>query len=131
MQHCFVFFFLFLLALLFVLKPGGSKALIAENILLRNQLIIINRGRKRSPNLTPWSRLNYAFLASLINPNRLSKVGIIIKPSMLLKFHKAMIKSKYQALFSNKSKQKPGPAGPSQEIINAILEMKKQNPRFG
>ncbi len=50
---------------------------------------------------------------------------------MLLKFHKAMIKRKYQALFSNKSKQKPGPTGPSQEIISAILEMKKQNPRFG
>jgi putative transposase len=35
------------------------------------------------------------------------------------------------ALFSTKSNRKPGPIGPSQELIQAILEMKQRNPRFG
>jgi len=102
------------------MKPGGAKALMVENIILRKQLIIINRGRKRAPNLSLWNRLTFASLTA-----------IIIKPAMLLKFHKALIKKKYRHLFSNKSKRKPGPAGPSQEFINAILEMKHRNPLFG
>lgn len=131
MANFFIFTFHCLRALLTLLKPGGAKTLIAENALLRSQLITVNQRRRRAPNLNSWTRLGFAFLTSLIRPKRLSKLGIIIKPSTLLKLHKALIKRKYRALFSTKSKRKPGPAGPSQEVINAILEMKKRNPRFG
>ncbi len=58
-------------------------------------------------------------------------MAIIVKPSMLIKFHKALIKRKYRLLFSNTLKRKPGRPGPSQAFINAIVEMKKRNPRFG
>jgi hypothetical protein len=34
-----------------LLGPGGRKAVIAENLLLKHQLIIHGRSRKRSPNL--------------------------------------------------------------------------------
>ena len=34
-------------------------------------------------------------------------------------------------LFSNKIPKKSGPKGPSQQIVNVILEMKKRNPQFG
>jgi len=34
-------------------------------------------------------------------------------------------------LFSNKSQKKPGPKGPKQAVIDAILEMKNRNPLFG
>jgi len=34
-------------------------------------------------------------------------------------------------LFSNKSKRKPDPVGSSNVLIQAILEMKQCNPRFG
>ena len=59
------------------------------------------------------------------------KVAIIVKPSTLIKFHTALVKKKCHELFSNKLKRKPGPVGPSQELINAILEIKKRNSRFG
>ena len=131
MKHIFILTFYFLRALSVLATPGGTKSLIAENIMLRKQLITLSRRRKRAPNLSQWQRLFFAFLATIINPKRLCKIAIAIKPSLLIKFHKALIKRKYSALFSSKSKRKPGPAGPSKELIQVILEMKQRNPRFG
>lgn len=103
----------------------------AENIMLRKQLIIVSRHRRRSPNLSFGDRLHFAFLTALFYPSRIAKLAIIIKPSMLIKFHKALVKRKYRTLFSCHSRQKSCPDGPSQELINTIVEMKKRNPRFG
>ena len=55
----------------------------------------------------------------------------MIKPATVLKFHRALIKRKYSALFSAKLPRKTGPKGPSKELIQLILEMKKRNPNFG
>ncbi len=120
----------FLALLLKLLKPGGIKAISAENILLKQQLITLKRRHKRSPKLTLSDRLSYGLLISLVNPKRLAKIAVIIKPSTLLKFHKALVARKYRLLFSNKSKKKPGPKGPSQEIITLVIEMKKRNPSY-
>ena len=37
--------------------PGGARGLLAETLLLKHQLLIVNRGRKRAPNLSTWDRL--------------------------------------------------------------------------
>lgn len=37
----------------------------------------------------------------------------------------------YSQLFSNKLKRKSCPAGPAQELIQAVIAMKQHNPRFG
>jgi len=62
MKHLFILTFYFLRALAMQAKPGGRKSLAAENIMLRKQLIILNRRRKRAPNLSQWQRLFFAFL---------------------------------------------------------------------
>jgi transposase InsO family protein len=47
-------------------------------------------------------------------------------------FHRALVKRKYRLLFTPKRRrEKPGPKGPSRELIAAIVEMKRRNPRFG
>ena len=33
--------------------PGGARAVVAESVLVKHQLLILNRSRKRSPNLRP------------------------------------------------------------------------------
>jgi transposase InsO family protein len=38
---------------------------------------------------------------------------------------------KYRLLYTARRKGKPGPKGPSQELIEAIVELKRRNPRFG
>ncbi len=131
MKHFCILIFYFIRSLMMMCKPGGAKGMVAENLILRHQLIIIGRRHKKAPNLRFWDRLCLAFLASIINPKRLIRTAVIIKPSTLIKLHKALIKRKYSALFSAKTRRKPGPAGPSQKLINAIIDMKKHNPRFG
>ena len=41
------------------------------------------------------------------------------------------MKRKYQLLFTPRRRGKPGPKGPSQELIQIIVEMKRRNPGFG
>ena len=36
-----------------LLRLGGMKALIAENLILKQQLLLITRSRKRAPDLSP------------------------------------------------------------------------------
>jgi hypothetical protein len=43
-----------------------------------------------------------------------------------------LIDRKYRTLFSSSGRpRKPGPKGPSAELIAAIVEMKRRNPKFG
>lgn len=114
-----------------ILRQGGVNGVVAENLALRQQLIVVSRRHKRMPRLSMWERLGFAFITALILPKRLLKTAIVIKPSTLLKFHKALISKKYTRLFSRKTHRKPGPKGPSKQLIKLILEMKEKNPNFG
>ena len=69
-------------------RPGGVRAVIAESVLAKHQLLILNRSRRRSPNLQIWDRLIAGFCSLWIQPKRLSKVAIAFKPSTLLRFHR-------------------------------------------
>ena len=82
-----VAFLFMLLLVLFAksLKFGGTKATIAENLLLKQQLIVLSRARKKAPNLQTSDRFLFGALSLLISPRRLSPVAIIIKPATLLK----------------------------------------------
>jgi hypothetical protein len=40
-----------------VALPGGVRTVIAESLLLKHQLIVLNRARNRASRLTPWDRL--------------------------------------------------------------------------
>jgi len=114
-----------------LLRPGGTRSVIAENLLLRHQLAVLNRNRKRAPNLQLSNRVALGLISQWINPHRLRSVAIIVQPATILKFHRALVRRKYQRLFNAKNPNKPGPSGPSKELIEAIVEIKQRNPRFG
>jgi hypothetical protein len=48
-------------------KPGGFRSVVAESVLVRHQLLILNRGRKRAPNLRARDRI-FASLCTLFIP---------------------------------------------------------------
>jgi putative transposase len=115
------------------LRPGGVRAVAAESLLLKHQLLISNRSRQRAPNLTSVDRVVLGFATLFVCPQRLPRLGALVRPVTLLKFHKALVERKYHRLFSSSSspRRKPGPNGPSAALIAAIVELKRRNPTFG
>jgi putative transposase len=115
-----------------LVRPGGVRAVAAESLLLKHQLLISNRSRQRAPNLTSIDRIVLGLTTLLVSPRRIAKLGALLKPATLFKFHQAMVDGKYRLLFSSPSpRRKPGPKGPSAELIAAIVETKRRNPTFG
>ncbi len=39
-----------------LLRPGGTKTVLAETLLLKHQLLIVNRSRQRAPNLNAFGQ---------------------------------------------------------------------------
>src|SRR5712692_1508545 len=112
--------------------PGGVRAVIAENLLLKQQLIVLRRARHRAPNLTLSDRLICGFGSLFLSPGRITRVAIGVRPSTLLALHQALVRRKYRRLFSSSPcPKKPGPKGPSEALIQAIVGLKSRNPRFG
>ena len=66
-----------------------------------------------------------------MRPSRLIRSAIVVTPSTLLSLHRALIQRKYRRLFSSKGSTKPGPKGPSQDVIAAVVDMKQRNPTWG
>ncbi|MGC1951678.1 MAG: integrase core domain-containing protein [Gammaproteobacteria bacterium] len=114
-----------------LLGPGGAKAVVAASLLMQQQLLIMNRARRRAPNLTALDRFLLGFWSLLLSPRHIQRAGVIIRPSTLLKFHRLLKQRKYRLLYSAGRRGKPGPKGPSPELIQAIVELKQRNPRFG
>jgi hypothetical protein len=112
-------------------RPGGVRSVVAESVLVKHQLLILNRSRKRSRNLRASDRIIAGLCALLMHPGRVIRSAIVLKPSTLLHFHRVLVKRKYRILFSPKRRRKPGPKGPSKELIDAIVEMKRRNPNWG
>ena len=52
MRHFVVLFIHLVTILTQVLQPGGVRSLIAESLLLKHQLLIVNRSLQRSPTLS-------------------------------------------------------------------------------
>ncbi|MGB7934891.1 MAG: helix-turn-helix domain-containing protein [Gammaproteobacteria bacterium] len=71
------------------------------------------------------------FWSLLLSPRHIQRAAVILRPSTLLNFHRLLKQRKYRQLYSAHRKGKPGPKGSSFELIQAIIELKCLNPRFG
>jgi putative transposase len=111
--------------------PGGARAVVAESVLIKQQLLILNRSRKRSPKLRLTDRFVAGMRTLFMRPRRLVRSAIVLRPSTLLRLHRALTTRKYRRLFSSTVRRKPGPKGPGQEVIAAIVDMKRRNPTWG
>jgi putative transposase len=98
---------------------------------VKQQLPVLNRFRLRAPNLSALDRFLFGFWSLFLDPHRVQPAAVSIRPSTLLKFHSLLKQRKYRLLYSTGRKGKPGPKGPSRELIQAIVTMKQRNPRYG
>jgi len=102
-----------------------SKAeLIAENAFLRQQLIILQRQRKR-PKLTGFDRIKLLLLARVTPYWR--QALLIVQPDTLLRWHREL----YRIIWRRKSKPPSSGSRIPAETIALILQMSVENKTWG
>ena len=74
--------------------PGGLRSVLAELVLIKHQLLMVNRSRRRAPNLRVLDRLIAGLCSLWIRPKRLLRSAIAFKPSTQLNFHRALVQRK-------------------------------------
>ena len=95
--------------------------LLAENALLRHQLIVLRRSVKR-PVVTPVDRALLVLLAGQVRAWRL-----LVQPDTLLRWHRAG----FRALWRRKSRPGPGRPPLAAETVALIRQMAGENPLWG
>ena len=99
-------------------RPDGARSVIAESILLKQQLLILNRSRKRAPNLRASDRFIAGVCSLFMKSSRLIRSAIVLKPSTLLSIHHALRNRKYRLLFFRRSGRKnPAPMDPPKSLL--------------
>ena len=93
--------------------------MVAESVLVKHQLRILNRGRKRAPNLRAADRIIAGLCTLFMRPTRVLRSAIVLKTSTLLNLHNALKKRKYCLLFTPERRRRPGPQGPRKELYIA------------
>jgi hypothetical protein len=116
-----------------LLGPGGVRAVVAENFLLKHHQIILRRPRQRAANLTVWDRFLFGFGSICLWPRRIRNVAIELQLSTLLKLHHTLVRRTYRRRQFSLSHwpKTPGPRGPSDDLIRIIVALNSRNPRFG
>src|SRR5262245_31285923 len=109
-------------------RPGGLRSVVAESVLVRHQLVIVSCGRKRAPHLRAKDRTFAGLCTLFMRPTRILRSAIGLRPSTLLHLHNVLKKRKYRMLFSRPCGRRPGPKGPKQELIHAVVGMCRKLP---
>jgi putative transposase len=106
--------------------PRSKPALIAENALLRHQLVILRRGVKR-PRCTPLDRALLVLLASRVRAWR--QALVIVQPDTLLRWHRRL----FRLVWRRRSRPGHRERKPrvSSETIALIQEMARANRTWG
>src|SRR5947209_4610511 len=86
----------------------SKSSLVAENALLRQQLIVLQR-QVNKPKLRPIDRLGLVILASLVKNWR--QALLIVKPETLLKWHRASFKLFWKFKSRSKGRKPQNSAG--------------------
>jgi putative transposase len=57
-----------------LLGPGSAKAVVADSLLMKQQFLIMNRARRRAPNLSALDRFLFGIWTLFLNPRRIQLV---------------------------------------------------------
>jgi len=97
----------------------------AELLLLRHQLRVVRRQVKR-PQLNTADRTMMAALSQRVS--RAALVGMLVQPETVLGWHRELVRRRWAAFGRRRG---PGRPGLDPEIQKLILQMAKDNPRWG
>jgi putative transposase len=97
----------------------------AELLLLRHQLRVVRRQVKR-PQLNTADRTIMAALSQRMS--RAALVGMLVQPETVLGWHRELVRRRWAAFGRRRG---PGRPGLDAELQKLILQMAKDNPRWG
>ena len=66
-----------------LMGPGGLRSVVAESVLVKQQLLILNRSRHRAPNLCASDRILAGVCALFMRPARVIRSAIVLRPSTI------------------------------------------------
>lgn len=114
-----------------LLGPGGTKSVVAQSLYMKQQLLIVNRSRRRAPRLSAYDRFQFGHWSLFLSRRHIRGAAVIVRPSTLFNFHDIVKKQEYRLVYSSARRTKPGPKGPSPGFVRAIVQMKLRKPRIG
>ena len=79
MRDLLALFIYLIVAITRLMGSGGARALVAENLLLKQQMLVLNRARKRAPRLTVVDRFLFGALSLSLTPRRMFNQAIARK----------------------------------------------------
>ncbi len=79
MRDLAILFIHFIVTVARLYGPGGARSVVAESLLVKHQLLILNRSQERAPDLRPSDRLIAGLCASLMRPARVVRSAIVLK----------------------------------------------------
>jgi len=118
-----VFAFSYLIDLVLAVAAPRA-ALVAENLLLRQQLIVARRGVKR-PRLRRFERWLFGVLAS--RSRRLLDAVLLVKPSTVIGWHRAA----WRLMWRWRSGRPPGRPPVDADLRALIRRIWRENPTWG
>ena len=77
MRDLAILFIHLLVTIARLFRPGGARSIVAESLLVKHQLLILNRSRARAPDLRPSDRLIAGLCASLMRVGRKNSIGTL------------------------------------------------------
>jgi len=90
MRHLVMLFFHVIVTITRFFGPGGFRAVVAESVLVKHQLLILNRSRQRAPNLPASDGFIAGLCALFMRPTRLIRSAIVLRPSTLLNLYRSL-----------------------------------------
>jgi len=89
MKELFALIAHLLTTLIKLARPGSVRAVAAESMALKHQLLVVHRTRKRAPPMTPWERLFFGLCSLWIAPSRRtrSRSCSVLQPSSVFTTH--------------------------------------------
>src|SRR6478672_7993754 len=117
MRDIFTLFLHTIVTIIRVVQPGGLRSVVAESVLMRHQVLVLNRGRKRAPNLRSSDRI-FAIVhfadASGAGPAICQRTAGIDSDAFSQDADEAKVSN---AVFTQTGTAAPGPKAPEKELI--------------
>jgi putative transposase len=114
-----------------LLGPGGIRSVVAESVLVKQQLLMLKRSRQRVTPPPNFRSPRRRFVCSPHSPRPPDPFGHRSETFDSLEPPPGLEDRKYRRLFSSQRKGRPGPKGPNKELIEAVVQMKQRNPTWG